>query len=94
MVEEVEDINVVGGRESCLLVISERMCSWRRSGGARRRINKSDGIVGFGDVLDVCIVRRECLRVVLLSAVFLLVLSFRLLLFVEFALILLVFCYA
>lgn len=63
-----------------------------RGGCARRGIDKCNGIVRVGRIFDVCGVRGEGLRVILLRAVFLLVLTLGLLLLVEFALVLLVFC--
>lgn len=94
MIEKVKDIDIISGRESCLLVISERMRGGWWSGGTRGGINNGNGIVCLGDILDICIVRRECLRVILLSAVLLLMLPFSLFLFIELALVFLVFCYA
>ena len=63
----------------------------RRSGCARRRIDERNGIV-FGRILDVGVVRSECLRIVVV--VVLLLLALGLLLLVQLALVLLVFRYA
>jgi hypothetical protein len=66
------------------------VCGGWRSGRAGRRIDNSDGIVRFGRILDVWVVGGKGLRVVVVSAVILLVLTFAFLLFVEFALVFLV----
>lgn len=65
----------------------------RRSGCARRRIDERNGIV-FGRILDVGVVRSECLRIVVVVVVVLLLLALGLLLLVQLALVLLVFRYA
>lgn len=54
-------------------------------------IDNGEGVVRVGRIFDMCIVWSERLRVVLLGAVFLLVLTFWFLLFVQLALIFLVF---
>lgn len=66
------------------------MRSRRRGGSAGRGIDNGDGVVCFGRIFDVCIVGSEGLGVVVISAVSLLVLALGFLLFVEFALVLLV----
>lgn len=71
-------------------MVSERVCGGRRSGCARGRIDERDGVVCFGRILDVGVVRSQGLRIV----VVLLLLALGLLLFVELALVLLVFRYA
>ena len=68
------------------------MSGRRRSGCARRRIDERNGIV-FGRILDVGVVRSECLRIVVVVVV-LLLLALGLLLLVQLALVLLVFRYA
>lgn len=69
------------------------MRRWWRSGCARRGIHDCDGVAIVARVFDICVVGRECLRVVVVGAVPLLLRTL-LLLFVEFALVLLVFGYA
>lgn len=66
------------------------MCGRRRGGCARRGIDNCDGIVCFGCILDIGVVRSEGLGVVMIGTVSLLVLALGLLLLVEFALVLLV----
>jgi hypothetical protein len=68
------------------------MRRWRRRGRARRGIDDGDGVALVARIFDVCVVGRECLRVVMIGAVSLLLRAL-LLLFVEFALVLLVFGY-
>lgn len=62
----------------------------RRGGCARRGIDNCDGVVCFGGIFDVRVVRSEGLGVVMIGTVPLLVLALGLLLLVEFALVLLV----
>jgi hypothetical protein len=69
------------------------MRRWRRSGRAGRGIHDCDGVVIVARFLDVCVVRSECLRVVVVGAISLLLRAL-LLFFVELALVLLVFGYA
>jgi hypothetical protein len=68
------------------------MRRWRRRGRARRGIDDRDSVALVARIFDVCVVGRECLRVVMVGAVSLLLRAL-LLLFVEFALVLLVFGY-
>jgi hypothetical protein len=69
------------------------MRCWGRSGRAGRSIHDCDGVVMIASFFDVCIVRSERLRVVVVGAISLLLRAL-LLLFVEFTLVLLVFGYA
>jgi hypothetical protein len=67
------------------------MRRWRWSRGARRGIDNGDRIAIVARIFDVCVIRSNGLRVVVL--VLLLLLSFGLLLLVELALVLLVLGY-
>jgi hypothetical protein len=68
------------------------MRRWRWCWSARRGIDDGECVVVFAYIFDVCVVWSEGLRVVVL--VLLLLLPFGFLLFVELALVLLVFGYA